>query len=274
MYIYSRTRIGYLHIKEDKVCQDFSTSFKSNTKSIITCCDGHGGNIYIRSDKGAEYASRAIYNTFLSLSNRDFLMANNPDIAKRIKLLVLCEWNKLVEDDLANNPIKKKEIAKLDDKYKEKLLANNIKAYGTTLSGAMLYKDKALVISLGDTDVLSFKNAEIKDIFDTEEEPVANLTHSMCSDDAFEHLKVKLIDMKKIDGLLLCTDGFSGAYQTVDNFNKSFIKPVVNNLIKTNSTRFLDDLVDKIALEKGTGDDVSLAFFMNNKVIKKYYKKK
>ena len=272
MFVYSRTKIGYSHIKEDKVCQDYSSSFESNSKSIITCCDGHGGDIYIRSDKGAEFASRAIYNTFLSLSNKEFTKANNPDVAKRIKLLILCEWNKLVEDDLAINSIKKKEIDKLDDKYKEKLLANKIKAYGTTLTGAMLFKDKALLVSIGDTEALTFKNALIKDVFDTDDDPVANLTYSMCGDDAYEHLRVKLIDMKKVDGLILCTDGFSGAYQTIDNFNKSFIKPMVNNLIKTNSVRFIDDLVDKIALEKGTGDDVSLAFFINNKVIKKYYK--
>lgn len=271
MFVYSRTKIGYSHIKEDKCCQDFSNSYDSSSMSIITCCDGHGGDIYIRSDRGAEFASMAIHNAFLSISSKDFSNANSPDVAKRIKLLVLCEWNKLVEDDLAANPIKEEETAKLDDKHKEKLLINNIKAYGTTLSGAMLYKDKALVISLGDTEALTFKDALISDIFDTDEDPVANLTYSMCSDDAFEHLRVKLIDMKKIDGLILCTDGFSGAYQTVDNFNKSFIKPMVNNLIKTNSLRFIDDLVDKIALEKGTGDDVSLAFFVNDKVNKKYY---
>ena len=40
------TSIGYSHIKADKVCQDFSSSYSDGERTIITACDGHGGEAF------------------------------------------------------------------------------------------------------------------------------------------------------------------------------------------------------------------------------------
>lgn len=273
MYIYSKTQIGYSHIKDNKVCQDYSSSYSDKMCSIITCCDGHGGEAYIRSDRGSRLASRALFNSFLPLTKKNFKCLTNNDAINKIKLNILCEWNKLVDDDLKNNHITKKELEPLSDKSKSKLSINNIRAYGTTFAGAMLSNNKVLVAAIGDTEVFSIYKGKIASVFDEEDEPVANLTYSLCQDDAYDYIKIKLLDFKKVDGIILCTDGLTSPYQSLENFNEALVKPMIRNIFKRGNMRFLDDLVDSIALQKGVGDDVSLAVLLKDKIIKKYYER-
>lgn len=56
---FNKTSIGYKHIKEGKPCQDYSDCYKNDECTILTACDGHGGALYIRSDRGAKFASAA-----------------------------------------------------------------------------------------------------------------------------------------------------------------------------------------------------------------------
>ncbi len=56
---------GASHIKSGKPCQDFSLSWKSDNGDILVAivCDGHGGDTYVRSDRGSKLAAEiALYN--------------------------------------------------------------------------------------------------------------------------------------------------------------------------------------------------------------------
>ena len=94
----------------------------------------------------------------------------------------------------------------------------------------------------------------------------------MCQDDAFKYLKVKVLDFRDLDGIILCTDGLTSPYQSYDNFKKSFIKPMINKIINTNSLSYIDEFIDDIATNLGVGDDVSLSFILSDNISKKYYK--
>ena len=50
---FTKTAIGFSHVVENKVCQDFSASYHDEERTIITACDGHGGDIYVRSHLGS-----------------------------------------------------------------------------------------------------------------------------------------------------------------------------------------------------------------------------
>ncbi len=52
--------MGASHYKSGKPCQDYSISYTSDDKdvNIAIVCDGHGGNTYVRSDKGSMYAAQ------------------------------------------------------------------------------------------------------------------------------------------------------------------------------------------------------------------------
>lgn len=269
-YVFNKSSIGYAHIKNKKPCQDYSASYQDNERVIITCCDGHGGAQYVRSQIGSKIASNSIINVFSSVNSRFFL---ENDIEK-VKLLVLCEYNKLVEQELNKKPIRKKDLKGLKEEDIDMLRFNPMKAYGTTLSGAMIYKNHLLVISIGDTEVLGIRKGELVKIFDNSNDPAGNVTYSMCQEDAYKYLRVADLDIRDFDGILLCTDGLSSPYQSYDNFNESFVRPSVHRVICSKSIRELDSNIEKIATKLGVGDDVSLSLILSDKTNEKFYRRR
>ena len=86
----------------------------------------------------------------------------------------------------------------------EKIVA----AYGTTLGGAMLYGNRLICVGLGDGGCFLVKGGQcISPFTEDEDEPVANVTYSLCGEKAFEHMNARIFDMRSLDGVLLCTDG-------------------------------------------------------------------
>ena len=264
-YIFNKSCIGYSHLKRLKPCQDFSASYKDNSKMIITCCDGHGGDIYVRSDIGSNLASNAIMNVFSGVNKKMLLGLIKEEFEKNIKLSVLCEWNKMVERYYSIHKLKKKELINLNDEQINRLKKYPVKAYGTTLTGALVYDDKLIVIGIGDSEIIGIKDGNIIKVFDDDNDPAANITYSMCQEDAYDYLRVKVLDFNDMDGIMLCTDGLSSPYQTYENFNKSFLIPMVNKIMETKSLAYIDEFIDKMALNLGTGDDVSVAFIIKDK---------
>ena len=271
-YVFNRTCIGYSHLRDKKPCQDFSSSYKDNERMIVTCCDGHGGARYVRSQKGSKAAGDAVMNVFKDIDGSFFREAKQDKVIEKLKLLVLCEYNKLIEREIADKPIRKSELTKLSEDEADYIRFNQAKAYGTTLSGAMLYKNKLVVVVIGDTEVLGIRKGELVKIFDNSNDPAGNVTYSMCQEDAFKYLRVAILPAKDLDGVILCTDGLSSPYQSYDNFTKSFIKPMVKKILTTKSLNSVENDIDDIALKYGVGDDVSLSFIINQKTNVKFYR--
>ena len=270
LHVYSKSSIGYSHIKDKTVCQDYSAQYKDPERTIITCCDGHGGKKYIRSHIGSHMASNAIVNVFNSI-HPSFFRLKDEEIENKIKISILCEWNRLVEEQISYKPIRKSELQHLNEDEILSLKTNTAIAYGTTLTGALLLGNKLLLVKIGDTECFGIKKGDLVDIFDGTDDPAANVTYSMCQDDAFKYIKVKYIDFREFDGIILCTDGLTSPYQSYDNFNKSFIKPMVNKIVCTKSLNYIDEFIDEIASHLGIGDDVSVSFILNDNISKKYY---
>lgn len=113
---YNKSFKGYSHTQSNKPCQDYSDSYVSGDRIIVTCADGHGGNIYFRSELGSKFASDSLIKV---LSKQTLKKLKNID---KIKLDILCEWNSLVEQDIEKNPINIDELDFLNDKEKKRLI--------------------------------------------------------------------------------------------------------------------------------------------------------
>ena len=270
--VFHKTSRGYRHDKEKMPCQDYSAGYSDPNVSAITCCDGHGGAVYIRSEKGSRFASNALIRTFLNLSKLRLNCGDNKEFLRQIRLQILCDYNREVEIDLKNHPIRKRELSRLSEDEKDRLRSSSSKAYGTTLSGAALYGDKLVVVSIGDTEVLGIRDGEIVKVFDTDDDPAGNVTYSMCQEDAFDYLRVKIVDFRKLDGIFLATDGFTSPYQSYGNLVSSGLKPIVFKAMQTGNEEYAATLVDALAARLGTGDDVSLAFILKDNVRTKNYR--
>ena len=271
-YVFNKSHIGYSHILNKKPCQDYSASYQDNERIIITCCDGHGGAQYIRSDKGSKAASNSVMNVFKEINQSFFLEANEEKVIEKIKLLILCEYNKLIEKEIATKPIRRKELIGLNEDQIDTIRFSPAKAYGTTLSGALLLKNRLVVVAIGDTEALGVKKGEMIKIFDNSNDPAGNITYSMCQEDAYQYLRVAILNIKDFDGVFLFTDGLSSPYQSYTNFLHSFIRPTVRKVINSKSTVNSEHMVKKLATELGTGDDVSLSFIISEEAKNKYYR--
>ena len=107
--------------------------------------------------------------------------------------------------------------------------------------------------------------------FDEDEENVANLTYSLCSENAYDYLKIKVYDAEDYDGVIICTDGLLSPYQCIKNLQSYFILPTLK-LIKDkglSSGKKLNAFIDDLALYKGVGDDVSLGLIFEHNEFKK-----
>ena len=261
MVIYTKSSIGYSHIEKNVVCQDYSDSYIDNNFSIITACDGHGGKLYIRSDRGSKYASQAVIETIKNHSKDEIISLIENNTLAKVKLEVLCKWNELIEQDYSNDNFKEEELVNLDEDEIFKLGNNFVTAYGSTLNAAIIVDDYVICLQIGDGGVFLLKGNEIEIAFPENDGNVANITNSLCGDKAYNNLFVKAFNKEDYNGIIICTDGLLGPYQTYTNFNNYCIHPLINKLNKVDRNTFED--IDKFIIDLGTsigsGDDVSLS---------------
>ena len=276
MIYFTKSARGYNHKKENTVCQDFSCSYCDEDRIIITACDGHGGSSYFRSDKGSKFASYALINVLRNIDKNNYKLLTNNEFLDKIKLQILCDWNESVEKDLSFYPFTNDEVSKLNDEQKFNLKTNPETAYGTTLNAVMVMGNYVLCVKLGDGGVFYLKDNEAFAVFEDDSDNVANITCSICQEKAFNHLNISVLSLKKIDGALICTDGLLTPYQSLSNFQLSFIKPMLKKFIKGDASKEIKKFINKLADKIGVGDDVSLGVVLkdNKKKTKKRKRRK
>lgn len=270
---FTKTNVGYSHLKLKKPCQDYSACYHDEERTILTACDGHGGEMYVRSDVGSRYASKAIISIFQEVEKGLFYRYTKQEICDKLRLRILCEWNALIEQHLNEKRFSKSELAGLSEEQRIKLQQNPAKAYGTTLQGAMIFGNKLICVSLGDGGIFLVRKGKLRAAFEEDDETVANLTYSICQEDAYKHLNVEIFDFSDLDGVLLCTDGVVNPYQNLHNFQEKFVKPVCLNL-QEGKQQEIDEYVTAMGEKVGIGDDVSLAIAMKTGISLRGYKQK
>ena len=270
---FTKTEIGHSHINTGKRCQDFSASYNDEERTIVTACDGHGGNVYVRSHLGSKFASNAVIDVLREIERTAFYKTKKEAVIENIRLNILCRWNSLVEGHLAKNPIRMSEVSELAEAEILSLRKNPIKAYGTTLNAAMILGTKLICVSIGDGGCFLVKSGIVTPAFtEDEDEPVANITYSLCQDDAFSHLQVSVHELSAYDGAVVCTDGMINPYQNLSNFSTGLIAPAIATL-SVGKNKSLEAFVSEVGTKLGTGDDVSLGIVVKDKLPLRFYKR-
>ena len=135
----------------------------------------------------------------------------------------------------------------------------------------MLCGNRLICVGLGDGGSFLIRHGEIAPAFpEDEDEPVANVTYSLCGEKAFEHMNARIFDMRGLDGVLLCTDGVLGPYQSTENFKRSFVRPVVRRILD-GKVGEVKQFVCDLGTRSGIGDDVSLSMILKDGTKIKYY---
>ena len=110
-----KTATGFSHTEQGKRCQDFSASYHDGERTIVAACDGHGGNVYVRSHLGSKFACESVIDVLKGIEKTAFVKSKEQALAENIKLNILCKWNSLVDNHMLKKPIGYKDISGLDD---------------------------------------------------------------------------------------------------------------------------------------------------------------
>ena len=131
---FAKSATGFSHLKKGIRCQDFSCCYHDGERTIITSCDGHGGEVYVRSHLGSKFASKAILKVLGNIEKTLFYKYTKTEIQDHIRLSILCEWNNLAEKDLKARRLLKKEVAHLNEKQIEGIQKNPAKMRGWNIA--------------------------------------------------------------------------------------------------------------------------------------------
>jgi len=257
-FVFNITCIGYSHLKENKTGQDFSGVWASGKNAIAAVADGHGGDSYYRSDRGAQFAVEAALECI-----KEYLNINTTPFINHSKSLLVLEksiialWHKKVEDDVKNNSI-------------EPIKGDIFTPYGTTLIAAAVTEHYWFAIQIGDGKCVVLDDETISQPIPWDEKCFLNQTTSLCDDDAISQFR-HYYDENLPGFIFLGTDGIDDSFPIKENekYLGKFYLNVCETLFIDNSKNFLtedlmlwrdqlDEMLYKLS-KKGSGDDISIA---------------
>ena len=272
---------GSEHIKQNKPLQDYSYSYTTKNIALVFVADGHGGEKYIRSDKGANIACNSAAEVLTRIIN-DFLIEihrhNNNSIKRNhfveenLKLIcskISLEWHKKVLEHFNKNPLSDNEKKMCEDaKISLPVSDESVSVlYGSTLLAGFFYKPYnfwfALQIGDGKCALIKCDNNVTYPIKEDEEQGFG-VTKSLCKKNASEDFRFAF-GFEQIEGLVVMTDGMTDSF-SLDKLPE-FLVNIKNNALKDveQTKKELLDFLPTLS-EQGSGDDVSLAaFFFKDK---------
>jgi len=278
---FSISSIGESHIKKGKQCQDYSINYNSRNEEyfLIAVADGHGGEKYFRSHKGAEFACKAAKECAVKCMRESSFtdamtrlineQADQTDINEKeidallvqLEKSIIGAWSRKVSDDISENEFNDSELDVYEEDKRDRIKNTDYgtKAYGTTLILSVICKSFWFGLHIGDgTFVTVTEEGVFSNPIDLDEKCIGNFVTSICDNDAIslfhhaygcESLKAIFIASDGVDESFVSEEAFHNFYRTIINETDEDFEGAIKDLKK-----FLPTLG-----KKGSQDDVSLA---------------
>lgn len=288
-FAFNQTVIGASHVKNEKVCQDFSFSafnpenFKKNQKqyAIAIVADGHGSCDYFRSDRGSHMACEAARESVRLLmqdsekginNNKGIrLLLANPDYYMgKLKKTIITLWRDKVAKDFADNPFTEDEMKSMSGKgcakYKENPDHRYVNAYGTTLILIVRHSRFWFGLQIGDGKcVACYPNNEFLQPIPWDDRCFLNVTTSLCDEDAFDRFRHSFHTDAFPEAIYIATDGVDDSFGTDERLH-GFYEKLTCSFIEKGKEQTLSELETFLPelSQKGSGDDISIAGIVNN----------
>ena len=265
---------GYSHELLKKPCQDSSDILITNEYAIAAVSDGHGGDLYFRSDIGSKIAVNTSINVikdFLEDDKLQFLKIIDTKSSKKIeeiiiklKRKIINTWRIHVHEHYENNKNYSNEerclINKLISNKKDK--RNYMYTlYGATLIVTFITNEFGMILKIGDGECICICNDNIYYPIPKDKNLQFGLTTSLCNSNALNYFNHKFIyynDLEKINGFILTTDGVVDSYS--DNDLKSFSQKIMNEFYKDEeyTKKQLKEWLQKLT-KQGSHDDMTIS---------------
>ena len=203
---------GARHIQDNSPCQDANKI--STTKeglSVLAVADGHGDRKHPRSDEGSaiavEVATQLLSSALLAIEDQPSknLKELEQALARNLPRRLSWEWNKAIRSLLSSESEEAigQKIEGSDGEWFPDLVL-----FGTTILVAALGQTKALLLQLGDGDVLQLTHeGDFFSLFQEDDSLYGTLTHSLCQNMAPTHAQIRCIELHDTRALFISTDG-------------------------------------------------------------------
>ncbi len=264
---------GYRHVKNGSVCQDYAlASDAAPNCSVIVVADGHGGDDYFRSDRGAKFITQATAAELMDFAAETTVLhlrgaSERRELMYKLFDKILARWKEQIEADIFDDPFSETQMENVNPKLKEQYLAGEFieNAYGTTLIAAIITEKYWIVIQLGDGRCVSIRpDGSCEQPVRVDERCQDNLTTSVCDKDAIKEFRYSFSEQMPAavfaftDGVEAAFNDMDGAYGFCQELASTYLEKGKNGLIKT-----MEQTLPTLS-KKGSGDDVSIAGLICN----------
>lgn len=274
---------GHSHKATGLECQDWSGSvaLPELGAHVFAVADGHGDASCLRSEKGSKVAVEACASTLRSLAKeyahtREKLL-NDEGGARTLDALrtdIVRLWRKEVLAHYDANPLSVEQLEAMGQKARRFAAERPEHLYGTTLVAGLLLPPVLVLVQQGDGFCVVVDRGGARCMPIPEDELcVGNRTTSLCDTDAAQRMRVIATDMRK-DGPMACvvgTDGLdkslSGVEGLLDYVDGVMLEVLAAPCANTLEVRLQDGL--RTLSERGSGDDISLAGFVDAEAVAK-----
>jgi serine/threonine protein phosphatase PrpC len=253
------TARGSSHVRKNLPNQDAHQVHIADGVTVAAVADGHGGDRYVRSDRG----SRAAVDTAVVVASRWWqqrgaaLRVDQLATAATAELVpeLVAAWRSQVLGDWAANPPTEEENARAGTD----ISVEPILSYGATLLCVVLSDDVALITQLGDGDVFAYQSGTLIQPLPDDDRLVAGVTTSLCLESAAADFRVAAIPAAGLDLVIVATDGYGNSFADPD-----WRERVADDLVRQLAGRpaaALDPNLDSWVADSADagGDDVTVA---------------
>ncbi|MDR3341738.1 MAG: protein phosphatase 2C domain-containing protein [Treponema sp.] len=264
---FASSTIGAHHRKHGKECQDDSRHVTDEIMAVAVVADGHGGDAYFRSRRGSRFAVESALQgiqEFIRI-RREYGAPETESAEGLLRNLVkniLVSWHDKVEQDYTTDRFSPDEQEKAAQKNKQPY-----HAYGTTLIAVAITEDYWFGLHIGDGKAVAlYPDGSFDQPIPWDERCFLNVTTSICDDDAADTCRIYYSPEKPV-AVFIGSDGVDDSYPIHEN------EKYLYHLYRTIAINFADEGFETTCqqvqgflpslTEKGSGDDVSVAGFID-----------
>jgi hypothetical protein len=229
---------------------------------IVALADGHGSAKSFRSQHGARSAVAVALEVCRSRCETDSLSRIKRWAEEQLPLELVRRWRERVDRSLARRRFAPAELEALDPASRQQVEANPYLAYGSTLLAVIVAPTFILYLQLGDGDILIVSAAgEVERPLPRDERLIANETASLCSDKAWNDVRVGFQALAGAPPALIlaATDGYANSFRDEAGFRQvardlwEMIREEGLEAVKSNLKGWLNE-----ASQQGSGDDITV----------------
>lgn len=268
---YNFTIMGSSHKKNRKPCQDASLSVNHEDYILTAVCDGHGGEDYFRSDRGSDFAVRAVKQCMKDRDILSMLSLYADDEVKIDEMLIQLEksiisrWNDMVALDYEGDPFTMEELESVDPKMRMRYaVGEKIEyAYGTTMIVNVVTDEFWFAIHIGDGDCVTVdRHGNFDHPIPQDARCRLNLTTSICDRTAIYNMRHHF-SKELPKALFISSDGVDNCFISNDK-RHSFYSAIMDSFDNMDESFAILELLDYLPKmsQKGSGDDISLGIIL------------